>query len=386
MRVRVLALLLVSTSSCGTDVAALDDDAGEAARDAGPSSEDASADAGRSADAADDGGLDPRGPGGVFDLEGYPSGGITQTEVEVDGRRLLVNGEPYEIRGVCWSPVPRGQSVPVDWSSELAAEDVPLMWAAGINTVRNYSPILDEGLLDALAAAGIRVIQDVYSLGSRDPSTALQIVEAQRDHPAILMWALGNEWNYNGLYVGIDAGEVERRLEALAAEIEAIDPDHPIATSHGELPSEARLRAMPSIDVWGLNVYRGDQFFGLIEDWAERSNKPMFLAEFGADAYDSRIDAPNLRAQADATRRLTAEIVEKSVARSSAGVVLGGTIFAWSDEWWKDASGSVDVHDTGGIAPGGGPPPDRTFNEEWWGLVDIDRNPRPALLEYRDAY
>jgi len=144
---------------------------------------------------------------------------------------------------------------------------------------------------------------------------------------------------------------------------------------------------MPHMDVWGLNVYRGISFYDLFDRWTPLSTEPMFVSEYGADAWDARgSGSENEAAQAQATTALTNELLAHSSSRGASGVTLGGTIFEWSDEWWKDSAGTNATHDTGGAAPGSGPYPDMTFNEEWWGIVDIDRNLRPAAEALRAIY
>jgi hypothetical protein len=149
-------------------------------------------------------------------------------------------------------------------------------------------------------------------------------------------------------------------------------------TVYGEVPSTETTEAMPLVDIWGINAYRGISFGDLFDVWASRSEKPMFLAEYGADAYDATEDEYDPESQAMAVGALTQEIADAASTFSDAGVAIGGTLFEWSDEWWKDQGGSPITHDVGGIAPGGGPYPDQTFNEEWWGIVDVDRVTRPA--------
>src|SRR5690606_27274635 len=113
---------------------------------------------------------------------------------------------------------------------------------------------------------------------------------------------------------------------------------------------------------------------------------PMFLAEYGADAYDANLPGYAPESQALATEALAREILEQATRPGAHGPVLGGTLFEWADEWWKDPGGSPAAQDVGGVAPGGGPYPDQVFNEEWWGIVDLERNRRPAFERLRAVF
>jgi hypothetical protein len=263
--------------------------------------------------------------------------------------------------------------------------DAPLMAEAGINVVRTYEPITDVGVLDGLYEHGIYVVNSIYPWGGDPPSVVTERVNAVNNHPAVIMWALGNEWNYNGLYVDMPHADALSAINEAAALVKVADGSRPVATIYGELPDPDVIAAMPDIDVWGINSYRGISFGQLFSEWEARSDKPMLISEYGADAFNANIGAYDPDSQAEAVAALTQEIADNGSA-FDAGSCMGGTLFEWADEWWKDSEGSSRVQDQGGIAPGGGPYPDQTFNEEWWGIVDIDRQSRPAYDALSDVF
>jgi len=304
-------------------------------------------------------------------------------QVVVSGRQVLVGGQPFHMKGVNWGAVGKGESR--NDFTRFVDPDRELMQNAGINVVRTYGPLRDTAILDKLWASGIWVMPTVYYSGGQSVDSVEKEVLAVKDHPSILMWVIGNEWNYNGLYTDMSKWDCINRIGEVARLIKRYDDrGHPVSTIYGWLPDSGTLAALPDIDVWGLNVYSGRSFGNLFNSWAGRSSKPMYLGEYGADAYNSnrRRGFEDQRSQADATRWLTEEIVARSSVKHD-GVCLGGLLFELADEWWKDGSGSSSEHDNRGIAPGAGPHPDMTFNEEWWGIVDIDRNPREAYDAYR---
>ncbi len=321
----------------------------------------------------------------------FSQGSVVQDGVTISGRQILVDGSPFQIKGVCWNPIGIGGTHPsgINYTGYVE-QDASLMQAAGINAIRTYEAITDTAVLDVLYAHGIYVINTVYSWGPKDPYQVVAEVNMVKDHPAILMWSLGNEWNYNGLYVGMSFNESVAAINNVASLIKAADPNHPIASVYGvwgdNLPPGYIIDDMPNIDVWGINTYSGLNFGNIMNLWSGQSSKPMFIAEYGADAWNANISNEDGNAQGYAVKVLTQLLLNNSSAANASAVCSGGTIFEWADEWWKDGEGSAWVQDIGGVAPGGGPYPDYVFNEEYWGIVDIYRNPRPAYYELKNLY
>jgi hypothetical protein len=243
-------------------------------------------------------------------------------------------------------------------------------------------------VLDKLLAHGLAAIVTVLARSGDDFASA---VESLRDHPAVLMWMVGNEWNYNRLYDSCALEACYARVDEVVRKIKQLDPRHPVATSFsptGELPTAADLKRLESVDIWGLNIYSQPGFFNRFTNWrllAQQAGlqRPFFISEYGADSYDNRAGRPDEATQASALHRQAEEIRGQSSARNPALPCLGGTPFEWSDEWWK--RGNPTAHDTAGFA-NPGVANDQFANEEWWGIVDVDRNPRQAYQALKEVY
>jgi len=273
-------------------------------------------------------------------------------------------------------------------SFDNLTEDLALMAVAGINTIRVYSPINNVSVLEQIAEAGIKVIIGFgYNQGGYYDilsGTFIDYINKFKDHEAILFWELGNEYNYHPEWFNDDLTNWYKALNDAAILIQKADPNHPVATAHGEVPDSTTLSLCPDIEIWGMNVYRWDNPEGIFEEWSAISSKPMYLSEAGADSYmaanmNGYDQGLNEKAQADAVKNILDDTFRFTE------VCSGVALFAFSDEWWK--AGNNDTQDPGGWAPkSSGVPYDGAANEEYWGIVDIERKRKMAFEVVKFKY
>lgn len=339
-------------------------------------------------------GTETTGPVGCVPVSATASAVCVEGTQLLVGRRVdgvLAPAEPYRIKGVCWSPTGIGESNTqgyADYYIQYGATDAPHLETLAVNTVKTYDPFAQTpaglALLDDLHARGIMVAMTVLAWhGDAGPKNYLAAVDYFKNHPAILMWVVGNEFNYNNLYGAADLDAATAIVNEAIAEIHAADPDHPVAVGHGEVPSPERYAAVPDADIWALNLYPALDLDSRFVAWPALSDRPMFVSEYGADAFDNGAGAEDQAAQAEATEILTMQIVDHYSADDPAEPGLGGTIFVLTDEWWK-ADGTADAHDNGGFP--GAIHDDGFANEEWWGLMDVQRTPRAAFTALQAIY
>jgi hypothetical protein len=149
-----------------------------------------------------------------------------------------------------------------------------------------------------------------------------------------------------------------------------------VSTVHGEIPDSLALYKARNVDLWGFNVYRWDLPGSFVEDWRAVSDVPFYFAEVGADSYmtiakDGFPEGESEEAQAQAVAHILKELAPYE--DQFEGIV----IFSFLDGWWK--AGNPNVQDIGGWAPNSsGVPYDGAPNEEYWGIVKLDRTPKQA--------
>jgi hypothetical protein len=191
------------------------------------------------------------------------------------GWQLLRDGEPYLIRGAGGSG-----------SLERLA-------AAGANSVRTWSidgaqEILDEAHeLGMTVTVGIWLGHERHGFDYHDSSQveaqlqqARKAVLKYRDHPALLLWGLGNEME------GYESGDdpvVWAAVNDIAAMVKELDPNHPTMTVTAEIGGgriESLHKNSPAIDIHGINSYGGA--LTVAERLREGGGtKPYVITEFG---------------------------------------------------------------------------------------------------------
>ena len=304
-----------------------------------------------------------------------------QTNVNVQGRKILIGDEPFHMKGVCWSPHPIGSGPGNNnYFADYVSIDASLMSEAGINVIRTYSPIMDTDILDELLENDIYVLMTVFYGYNDDVDLAVSRVCTLKDHPAIIGWIVGNEWNYNMLGINITLDEAVSIVAEVTSAIKAVDSSRIVSTVYGNIPSPEVYIALPDVDVWGLNVYTGSSFGGIFSSWASLSDKPMYFGEYGCDAYNGLTNSVDENTQSLIVSSLTQEIYNETSLIEN-GICSGGMLFQFNDEWWKYEGGSYWEHNTESSWTNYSYP-DPYMHEEWWGLVDIYRTPRLAYTTY----
>lgn len=282
-------------------------------------------------------------------------------QVEIRDQQLFVNGVSVKLQGVNRHDThpDHGYAVPY----ETMLRDVIQMKRHNINTVRtaHYPP--DPRWLDLCDRFGLYVIDEAdlechgfqrigdWSRLSRDPAwhdayldRAVRMVERDKNHPAVIVWSLGNESGYG------------QNHDAMAAWIRQADPTRPI---HYQGAAEAEVVDIVSVMYPPLET--------VIEQGRRADDpRPWFMCEY---AHAMGNGPGNLKEYWEAIRAHPR--------------LIGGCVWEWTDHGLRQrAPGGEAWFAYGGDF--GDLPNDGNFCID--GLTFPDREPHPGLLELKKVH
>ncbi len=241
------------------------------------------------------------------------------------GWQLLRGGEPYFIRG--------------------AGGDASLaqLAAAGANSVRTWGADNASEVLDTAHALGLSVTVGIWLGHERHGfdysderqvreqlERARQTVLRYRDHPALLLWGIGNEME------GFKAGDnpaIWTAVNDIAAMVKQLDPHHPtmaVTADIGGGRMDGVHKRCPAIDIHGINSYGGAiSLPGRYRDAGAK--KPYVLTEFGPPG-NWEVPKTEWNAPIEPTSTEKAEFYRRSYEQgvlAAPGLALGSYVFNW---------------------------------------------------------
>lgn len=242
-----------------------------------------------------------------------------------EGFDLLRDGEPYQILGAG------------------AKDHFPLLKASGANSFRLWSTgkvnLLDSALkYDMTVSLGLHVrpersgmdYNDEYAVRGQIEQLKSEVLKF-KDHPALLVWGIGNEMDLK--YTNLKVWET---VEEIAAFIHEVDPHHPTMTViAGFDPAKSFMirTHCPSVDILGVNAY------GSIENLprnVRRFNweKPYIVTEWGVNGpfearkttWGAKLEPPG-GVKAEQRKRRYLELIDKDREQC-----LGSYCFLWGQK------------------------------------------------------
>lgn len=306
-----------------------------------------------------------------------PSWGVAQDiSVKVvkkaEGWQLLRNGQPYVIKGV-------GGDKQLD---KLAA--------AGGNSIRTWSaeklgPVLDEAhKLGLTVTVGLWLGHERHGFDYNNADQVAAQYEAVRkaivefkDHPAVLMWGIGNEMEG---YAAGDNAAIWSAINNLAVLAKEIDGRHPTMTVVAEIGGDRVKnihRLCSAIDVVGINSYGGAAT--LPKRYREAGGtKPYVITEFGP-AGMWEVQKNGWGAAPELTSTQKAEAYKSTYAANVTGnssLCLGSYAFLWGQKQEATATWfGMLLPDGSRLAAVD------TMSELWTGKVPVNRCPAIKSLQ-----
>jgi len=239
-----------------------------------------------------------------------------------------VDGKPFTVKG--------GGG---DASKEVLA-------SIGGNSFRTWGAENLDRQLDEAQRLGLKVAVGIW-LGHKEHGfryddaqqvgkqfeTAKAVIQKYKNHPAVLLWSLGNEME------GFEAGDdpnVWLAVEDLAHMAKKLDPYHPTMTVVAEIGGkrvEMTHQMCPSIDIVGINSYAGAST--IYERYTKAGGKkPYLLTEFGPPGTWEVAKTPWQRPIEPTSTEKEGwyERAYKQNAIDHPNLCLGGYAFAWGNK------------------------------------------------------
>ena len=277
------------------------------------------------------------------------------SKLHVKGKFLFLGEQKFYVKGVTYGtfkPNIEGVHFP---EPALIEKDFALMVKHGINTVRTYT-VPPISLLDIAQKYKLKVMaglpweQHITFLDRADIKTDIvrrikEGVTQCAQHPAILCYTIGNEIPAP-MVRWYGKKRIENFLKQLYHAVKQVDGE--ALVTYVNYPTTEYLD-LGFLDFDCFNVYletpeKLSKYLARLHNLS--GDRPLILAEIGLDSYRNGTEKQ-------------AEVLSWQIETVFAKGCAGMFVFAWTDEWWR---GGSDI-------------------EDWdFGLVDRQRNPKPALF------